>query len=59
MKGNAVKLDIPIVYTCECLCFDGVGALGRVYILYHHFCCRRIDILVDQLDSEGIWVRSI
>jgi hypothetical protein len=52
-------MDLPIVHTCESLCVDSVGALGRVYIFRHNRCCRRVDILIDQFDGKGIWVGSI
>lgn len=52
-------MDLPIVYIRECLCFDGVGALGSVYVICHNGCCRRVDILIDQFDAEGLRVRSI
>ena len=52
-------MDLPIVHTCESLCVDSVGALGRVYIVCHDGGCRGVDILIDQFDAEGLRVRSI
>lgn len=54
-----MKFDLPVVYVRESLCFDSVGALGRVYIFCHNCCCRGVDILIDQFDAKGLWVRSI
>ena len=47
-------VDLPNVHVSKGLAFDRVGALRRVDIFRHDLCCRGIDILIDQLDGEGI-----